>query len=105
MLFNLESQKWTELQNGRHGYQIWSRDSKYIYYLHFSAYVKLHTSDYVKLVSYKVRIADHKLERVADFMVHKELFGTWSGLAPDGSPLFVRDISSEEIYALDVDLP
>jgi len=31
--------------------------------------------------------------------------GTWSGLAPDGSPLFTRDTSTEEIYALDLDLP
>jgi hypothetical protein len=29
------------------------------------------------------------------------LFGAWSGLTPDGYPLFVRDISNQEIYALD----
>jgi hypothetical protein len=31
--------------------------------------------------------------------------GTWSGLAPDGSALFVRNLSTDEIYALDLDLP
>ncbi len=30
---------------------------------------------------------------------------SWSGLAPDGTPLFVRDISTQEIYALDLQLP
>jgi len=29
----------------------------------------------------------------------------WLGLAPDDSPLFARDIGTQEIYALDVDLP
>ena len=32
-------------------------------------------------------------------------WGTWAGLAPDGSPLFVRDISTQELYALDVQWP
>lgn len=31
--------------------------------------------------------------------------GLWGGLAPDNSRLFVRDTSTQEIYALDVDLP
>ena len=30
---------------------------------------------------------------------------TWSGVAPDGSPLIVRDVGSAEIYALDWQLP
>jgi hypothetical protein len=29
----------------------------------------------------------------------------WSGLTPDAYPLFTRDISAEEIYALDAELP
>ncbi len=29
----------------------------------------------------------------------------WSGIAPDGSALFIRDLSTDEIYALDLDLP
>jgi hypothetical protein len=33
------------------------------------------------------------------------LWGTWSGVAPDGSVLAVRDTSSHEIYALDLQLP
>jgi len=31
--------------------------------------------------------------------------GTWSGLTPDGTPIFVRDISTQEIYALDLQFP
>jgi hypothetical protein len=29
----------------------------------------------------------------------------WSGITPDGSALFTRDLSVQEIYALDQDLP
>ena len=32
-------------------------------------------------------------------------FGSWTGLAPDDSPLALRDISTYEIYALDWQLP
>ena len=31
-------------------------------------------------------------------------WGTWSGITPDGVPLFLRDISTQEIYALDLQL-
>ena len=29
----------------------------------------------------------------------------WSGLAPDDSALLVRDVSTDEIYSLDLELP
>ena len=29
----------------------------------------------------------------------------WSGLTPDGSPLVLRDTSSQEVYALDFEAP
>jgi hypothetical protein len=29
----------------------------------------------------------------------------WSGIAPDGSAPVTRDLSTDEIYALDLDLP
>ena len=32
-------------------------------------------------------------------------YGAWSGLAPEGSALFVRDLSTDEIYSLDLELP
>jgi hypothetical protein len=33
------------------------------------------------------------------------MWGSWSGQAPDDSRLFVRDMSTQDIYALDVDFP
>lgn len=53
---------------------------------------------------YRVRLSDHKIERI----VHDEEIGRiagairgWVGLAPDDSPLVMRDKSLHEIYALD----
>ena len=43
-------------------------------------------------------------ERVVDLNNLRRL-GYWSGLAPDGSPLFIRDTSADDIYALDLELP
>jgi Tol biopolymer transport system component/DNA-binding winged helix-turn-helix (wHTH) protein len=102
MLFDVKARKWTELLKAQvGGYHVWSKDSKYVYVLD--------TSSDLELVFFRIRIADHKFERVADFMVPKGLLsgahGPWSVLAPDGSPLFMRDLSNSEIYALDVDLP
>jgi len=40
--------------------------------------------------------------------VGSEMVGTitpWSGVAPDGSPLVARDVSSQEIYALKLHVP
>jgi len=34
-----------------------------------------------------------------------DTWGPWTGLAPDGSPLVIRDISNQEIYALDLQFP
>lgn len=33
------------------------------------------------------------------------IFGSWSGQAPDDSRLFAPDVSTQDIYALDVDFP
>jgi hypothetical protein len=30
-------------------------------------------------------------------------WNTWFGLAPDGSPLLMRDIGTQEVYALDLE--
>jgi hypothetical protein len=78
----------------------WSREGKYIYFSSFGS------SD---PAFYWLRVTDHKLEQVASM---KDLgrqaygtFGPWTGVAPDGSPLALRDIGTQEIYALDWEAP
>jgi hypothetical protein len=55
-----------------------------------------------------LRIADRDLERVADLKSLRrvvEPWVSWMGLTPDGAPLFMRDIGSQEVYALDFEAP
>jgi Tol biopolymer transport system component len=98
LLFNVQSQSWTELAKGNIGYPTWSRDSDYIYFDTLGA----------DSAFFRVGIRDRKVERVVNLRDVPRIvgdMGPWTGLAPDGSPLFQRDASLDEIYALDWEAP
>jgi hypothetical protein len=81
------------------GYQNWSRDGKYLY---FDSTVG------GEAAFYRLRISDRKLERVGslkDLGRRAGTIGPWTGLAPDDSPLALRDVGSQEIYGLDWEAP
>jgi Tol biopolymer transport system component len=100
MLFDMNAQKWTELTHTRESHPAWSHDAKYVY---FDSTAK------GEAALYRVQIKDQKLERVSSLKDVKRLASegppSWTGLAPDDSPLALRDISTFEIYALDWQLP
>ena len=99
MLFDFGARKWSELLKTDVGTPSWSRDSKYIYF---------DTGLGENPAFYRVRVADRKLERLADLKgVRRVVFAAlpWSGITPDGAPLLLRDVSSQEVYALDFEAP
>jgi hypothetical protein len=52
----------------------------------------------------RVGVDDHKLEEVPSLQNMKRTGvdgGIWFGLAPDRSPIVLRDTGTHEIYALD----
>jgi serine/threonine protein kinase len=101
MLFDLKTQKTTELVNAINvGWPEWSRDSQYVYFEMTSS-----TADGDKLV--RVRVADRKLDEIKSLKDIREVgfYTNWGGLAPDDSPLTLRNAATQEIYAVDVDLP
>ncbi len=51
---------------------------------------------------FRVRVEDGKIDELA---LQPEQEYSWSGVAPDGSPLTLRTVKIEEIYALDLRLP
>jgi hypothetical protein len=101
MLFDLTARTWSEVDSGHfHGFPVWSKDAKYLYF----------SSPYEKGTPFfRLRVADHKLESVANANLPRGvawgIWGAWTGLAPDNSPLLLRDTSMQEIYALDVVWP
>ena len=100
MLYDFTSRKWEDLVKGQSAYPNWSHDGKCVYFN--NAYVK-------NLPVYRVCLNDRRAEHVVDLADFGRLaegrFGWWTGLGPDDSILGVRDISIEEIYALEMQLP
>jgi len=93
MLFDFQTQKWQELARVSMGFPNWSKNSDYVYFLH--------EEDHPSVM--RVRISDHKVETVAD-LKHFRQAGYWSiwlGMAPDDSPLLLRDTGTQEVYSLD----
>jgi hypothetical protein len=107
MLYDVENQKWRELpittKRLAFGYIAWSQDSAYIYFDTILGGDKRY---------FRLRISDSKLEQPVDVKGLRQFpdeFGggmeSWNGLGPGDTPLFVRDISTQEIYAFDLQLP
>ncbi|MGC2617617.1 MAG: protein kinase [Acidobacteriaceae bacterium] len=93
LLFDVATQKWSEVMRGTFGWINWSKDGQFIYFLDFTG----------KGSVARVRVADHKVERVADLtnFVTTGQYGGSLALAPDDAPLLLRDRGSQDVYALD----
>jgi len=103
MLYDFSRRTWQQLSQGQlrtAAYPTWSPDSKCVYF---------NASGSSGDPEYRVCLADRRLEHLADMAQAGDLafgvFGWWTGVAPDGSILATRDISTQEIYALDVKFP
>ena len=96
MLFDFANQKWAELAKSA-AYPNWSRDGSFVYF---------HDPLRNEPALFRVRISDRKVEELATLDPHIltwAIVGKWTGLAPDDSPLVLRDTSVQEIYALDLE--
>jgi len=92
MLHNFRTKKWSELARGVFSWDNWSRNGKYVYVLD-------------RREEIRVNIADHKLEHMLDLKDVPQVDPDWTGLAEDDSLLVRRDRSTQEIYALSLQLP
>ena len=106
VLYDTQAKTWKKLLrrrefNGQIGFITWSHDSTAIYF---------DTNMTDQPAFYRLHVRDGKLDRIADLKSFRLFtnvgpFGSWTGLAPGDAPLFVRDISTSEIYAFEVDFP
>ena len=102
MLFDFHANKWSPWlvePAGAVSYPSWSADSKYLYFEDLVT-----GEDTIR----RIKIGQTKPESV--FVVegldrYPGPFGLWNGRAADGSQVFIRDRSTQELYGLDLDLP
>jgi Tol biopolymer transport system component len=95
-LFDSDSGKWRPLAEVPACYPNWSHDGKYVYF-------RPATAD--SRAIFRVAVANRSVEKVASLAgVERGPFflGDWIGLAPDDSPLAVRNSTIEDIYAWDL---
>jgi Tol biopolymer transport system component len=94
-IFDLRTQRWLALPPKiQMSCPEWSKDSRFIYFIH----------DPDDPAVYRMHANDGELEKVVDLTnwpVPEQ--GGWMSLDPTGAPLLLRDISSNDIYALTLD--
>jgi Tol biopolymer transport system component len=98
LLFDFRTHKWIEQAHVDAGWQSWSRDSTYVYFLAGPG-----TIDGV----YRIAIGHNKIERVLSLKDFRSAgtFGAWLSLTPEDEPLVLRDVAPPEIYALAWEAP
>jgi Tol biopolymer transport system component len=93
VLFDFQTQNWTEAAKGSLSWLNWSKDGRYVYALDFRG----------KGAVLRIRISDHKTEQVVDLknFIFAGRYGGSLALAPDDSPLLLRDAGTQDVYSLD----
>jgi len=93
MLFDFQTQGWKQLGSGTLSWLNWSRDGQYVYAKDLSENGSVQ----------RFRVPDGKVDRLVDLkdFVLTGLGGGAVSVAPDGSPLLLRDRGTQDIYALD----
>ena len=97
LLFDFQTQQWTELAEGSMGWLEWSKDGQYLQAGDGSG-----TGTIIR-----IRLSDHKTERVVDLknFVPVGFYGSWFAVAPDDSPIMLRNAGTQDVYALDWEEP
>ena len=100
MLFDVKTQKWSDLAKIDAGFPEWSGHGDYVDFLGTPI------GDQPTGV-FRVRMSDHKLEQVLSLKDFRQppFPGDWVGVAPDDSPLLLRDVGTQDIHALDWEAP
>jgi serine/threonine protein kinase/Tol biopolymer transport system component len=94
-MYDKSAGNWKKFTSLEINFEMWSRDSQYVYFDTLGADPAL----------YRAHVPDLKVERVLSLKGYRRPFGfigPYSGLTPDGSPLIVDDVGWHEIYALDL---
>jgi Tol biopolymer transport system component len=94
-LFDFTTQKWQVLNTESINFMTWSRDGKTLY---FDTFLQSDPA------FYRVRVNDLRTERLLSLKSLRRaqgVFGPWCGLTADDSPLTLRDVGAQDVYALE----
>jgi serine/threonine protein kinase/Tol biopolymer transport system component len=100
LLYDFKTQKWSDWTSELIGFPTWSHEGTFLYY----------DSPFTDHPTFRrIKVGATRSELVADLKgivrySAPPAFG-WSTPAPDGFPIISRSLSTDEIYALDVELP
>jgi Tol biopolymer transport system component len=92
-IFDFETQRWSVVQRaGKCDFPTWSSDSQFIYFLRPSNDPGV----------FRVRVSGGNAERVVDLkgFRHTGAVTLWMSLDPQDTPMLIRDIGTDDIYAL-----
>jgi eukaryotic-like serine/threonine-protein kinase len=101
VLYDFTTRQWVDLVNQQMGSPHWSRDGKYLYFVR--GFFQGQGNFF-----YRLLLDERKLEQIArvkDFRLASNVWGPWYGWTPDGAPLVLRDIGTQDIYALEWQTP
>jgi hypothetical protein len=86
------TQRWTTLLKGESDWPSWSHDSRFIYVLR----------SWPDPEVYRIAVPGGAVNRVVDLkgFRHTGWYTRWMGLDPTDAPLLLRDVGTEDIYAL-----
>ena len=103
-LYSFATRKWEQLTNLVAAYPNWTADSRCVLFNSLSIQSVAQEEPY-----YRICLSDRKPQLLVNLAEGGQLvsatFNLWTGVTPDGSILGIRDISIEEIYALDTKFP
>jgi DNA-binding winged helix-turn-helix (wHTH) protein/Tol biopolymer transport system component len=90
-LFDLKRQQW-KLLGASGDFPTFSHDGRFLYFIHFGEETGV----------YRIPVKGGKIERIVDLkgFRHTGNLGFYFGLDPDDSPLLLRDVGHDELYAL-----
>jgi Tol biopolymer transport system component len=97
-IYDLSTQQWSAHQVNREiNYPCWSKDSQSLYFL---------TDNKDDQGIYRIGLHGTGADRIADLKDWHNAghYGFWFGLDPNDAPLLLRDVGSEDIYALNLDV-
>ncbi len=102
MLFDFKTQKWTTWLKepaGAFSYPTWSADSRYLFFDDFVS-----GAEAVRRVEVGRNAAELVFE-LGSLERYPGALGPWTGRTADGSFMFVKDRSTQEVYQLSLELP